>query len=104
MPHRVVLDYRSVKVAILAPAAAHQTAPEDPAQQEIKTTRMTVPIPPPQTRRPPPDRDASSHFRFPFSLAKASISFVHAIHLRLLNPGIGDVPRNTTAGFLTSHI
>src|SRR6267378_4330622 len=66
---------------------------------------MTVPIPPPKTRRPPPDPRASSTFSLSLLPCQSiyPVSF-HAIHLRLLSPGIVMCHRNTTAGFLTSHI
>src|SRR6267378_415556 len=64
---------------------------------------MTVPIPPPKTRRPPPDPRASSTFSLSLLPCQSiyPVSF-HAIRLRLLSPGIVMCHRNPTAGFLTS--
>src|SRR5512132_1645710 len=66
---------------------------------------MTVPIPPPITRRPPPDPRASSTFSLSL-LPCQSIYLVslHAIHLRLPSSGIVMRRQTAAAGFLTSHI
>ena len=64
-----------------------------------RTTRTTVPIPPPNTRRPPPDPRASSTFSLSLLPCQSIYPVsVHGIHSRLLNgaDGISDIEGKAT--------
>src|SRR6476646_6173990 len=70
---------------------------------------MTVPIPPPITRRPPPDPRASSTFSLSLCPCQSIyIVSLHAMHLRLLIPGIArhltsDIPHTRLPREAVAH-